>query len=539
MTKKNKGFKSVVVVAARSSTQSVSTSDHSDPADDFDNRQVAVNKKRSKVDIWLLGITIVIGGQYQAWNAGLVAGFYSYLIGYLLIAAAYIALCCCTAEITGALPFAGGAYGLARCTLGFFPGYLIGCCEALEYITYVAATTESLAKILILIVPSLHGYEPLIYLLFYLSALWFHIAGGNWFWRFTLTLGAASLAILLVFCFGCMSLSNFSAAYAVSDLEFAGGFSGFMKALPLAAWFFVGVEALSLANDDVYQPKVTVPHGQVTCVTTLTVTGILVMFVAVSLPYPGGMRALSEAAAPLDFGFTNVLKITYRSASAFTLPATYATAFGFIWCYGKLIHAMASSSLFPPVLARTSLRYGTPYVALVAGSMLSYAICLTVYYQPGIVKYLYPVCITAAFMSYTGQCIGYISLKKNYRNIKSSHFQNPFGIAGAVYSMVVWILGIISIAGFQEDHQVALITFIVIVILLAMFYRLYARKRQTFSRQENKVLLVAHVLKFNRRKAHPRKNIVACIHPHRTSETNRISVQNQESSRPDSSSFAS
>ncbi|GAB9466634.1 Atp-binding protein [Globisporangium polare] len=109
----------------------------------------------SKWDIWMLGITIVIGGQYFSWNAGLAAGLYSYLSAYFLIASAYITLCCCTSEVTGALPFAGGAYGLSRCTLGFFPGYLIGCCDALEYIAYVATSVVSLAKMIIEAAPVL------------------------------------------------------------------------------------------------------------------------------------------------------------------------------------------------------------------------------------------------------------------------------------------------------------------------------------------------------------------------------------------------
>ena len=85
-------------------------------------------------DIWGLGITIVIGGQYFSWNAGLSAGFGSYAIATGLIATAYICLCCSVSELASTMPFAGGGYGLARVTLGFYTGFLIGCCEIIEYI---------------------------------------------------------------------------------------------------------------------------------------------------------------------------------------------------------------------------------------------------------------------------------------------------------------------------------------------------------------------------------------------------------------------
>lgn len=119
--------------------------------------------KPGKWDVYVLGLTIVIGGQYFCWNAGIAAGLYSYFIAYLLIGTAYIALCCCTAEITGALPFAGGAYGLARCTLGFYPAFMIGCCEALEYMAYVSVSTIAFIDLLVDTVLELKSYRPLLW----------------------------------------------------------------------------------------------------------------------------------------------------------------------------------------------------------------------------------------------------------------------------------------------------------------------------------------------------------------------------------------
>jgi hypothetical protein len=58
-------------------------------------------------DVWALGITIVIGGQYFAWNAGLSAGFGTFLVATVLIALAYVSLISCIAELSGAFPFAG------------------------------------------------------------------------------------------------------------------------------------------------------------------------------------------------------------------------------------------------------------------------------------------------------------------------------------------------------------------------------------------------------------------------------------------------
>lgn len=72
--------------------------------------EIKDNYHARTVDIWALGITIVIGGQYFNWNKGLTAGFGSYAIATFLIGTAYICLCLCTSELSSALPFAGKRY---------------------------------------------------------------------------------------------------------------------------------------------------------------------------------------------------------------------------------------------------------------------------------------------------------------------------------------------------------------------------------------------------------------------------------------------
>ncbi|GMF27708.1 unnamed protein product [Phytophthora lilii] len=451
-----------------------------------------------KWDIFILGITIVIGGQYFCWNAGISAGLWSFFIAYLLIGTAYVALCCCTAEITGALPFAGGAYGLARCTLGFYPAFMIGCCEAVEYIAYVSTSTIAFVDLVVDTTPELKSFRPLLWGLFYLSALTFHIKGGRAFWISNLVLGIVSLGIVILYCIGSLPFVSFREYAADPNFEFVDGFAGFMKALPLAAWFFVGVEALPMASDQIEHAKHIVPIAQVGCVITLFVSGVFIYFVTASLP--PGLAALPSELVPFDNGFTLLFNIGHKTATVLSLPATYATAFGFMWCYGKLIVAMATSKLLPSFLSKTTEAHETPYAALIAGTSASYTLCLVVYWVPSIGQYLFNICMLSGFMSYTGQCVGYISLKHNYRNIKSSEFRSPFGSWGALYSMLVWLLSIIGIAAFQGNDCIECFVFLTMVALLSVFYFAYARKRQTFSPQENRVMLVAHVTKFNIKK---------------------------------------
>lgn len=235
-------------------------------------------------DVWALGITIVIGGQYFSWNLGLGIGFGGYFIATFLIGTAYICLCLCTAELTSTLPFTGGAYGLARCTLGFYPGFMIGCCESIEYIVYVATSAISLGGMILLLQPTWTNYQPIIWFLFYLSAVVIHVLGGRFFWRFNMVMAVVSLLIVLLYCFGSFSQGDFN-HYAHQGIPwFSGGINGFMKVFVLPAWFYVGVESLNLIPDEVAEPKKNIPQGQVACMLTLFVTSMLVLFCTVALP---------------------------------------------------------------------------------------------------------------------------------------------------------------------------------------------------------------------------------------------------------------
>ncbi|KAJ0392249.1 hypothetical protein P43SY_000277 [Pythium insidiosum] len=454
--------------------------------------------KPNAMDIYLLGITLVISGQFFSWNLGLGAGLYTYLIIYAIMALAYTTFCCCVSEVTSALPFAGGSYGLARCTLGFFPAFLIGCCEAVEYISSVAVIVIGMTDMCVSIQPSLKSYKPLLWLLYYVPATAIQIVGGSGFWIFNLAVGAFSLIVLLIHCFGVLPLVDFSKhALADSTQMYVGGFSQAMYVFPFSAWFFLGIEAMGLSSRDLERPKTQVPAAQVTCIVSLVITGIFAFLTTVSLPVDGGIATIAGALAPLSNGFMQVLKISSNAAIALSIPPQYAAAFGLSWAASKLVNAMASSKLLPPSLAVTSQRYGTPHIAIVLNAVLGYGVCLMVYFVPKTTVYILPVCLLFAFTSYSGQCMGYISLKLGYPLTNQSAFKNPFGIVGAVYALCVWVTGIVAILGFQGNDGAEALFFLAVLVVLVIYYQLVAGKRQIMSEEESKILLVAHILRFN------------------------------------------
>ena len=450
-----------------------------------------------------VGITIVIGGQYFSWNEGLAAGFGSELLSVFFIGTAYICLCLCNAELTSSLPFAGGAYGLARLTLGLFPGFLIGCCEAMEYVIYCASSTILLSQMLSAASGTPDFMIPIYSLLVYVVACGILITGGSIFWQISSIVGIISLLILLIFCLGSMPYMNFAqnapspGTTGSLDFEsayFIGGLNGFMKVLPLAAWFFVGVESLNLTASIVVTPKTTIPRGSLACVLTLFICSILVVFVTASLPMDKitGMP-IAELTTPFSLGFSLMFNISEHFAIILSIPATFATAYGFIFAYSRVIISMAQSVLLPPFLMSTYGRYHTPYVTILLGSFLGYCLCITVYFIPMVNAYLFSICILSGFLTYISQFIGYIIFKMKYDR-REREFTSPLGKFGAIYGGIVFIIAAIAVCFFQDDDYISMICFIILCFLYSLVYFSYSKKRQDFSSDE-KIFLPVHIVK--------------------------------------------
>ncbi|EQC32200.1 hypothetical protein SDRG_09952 [Saprolegnia diclina VS20] len=456
----------------------------------------------STLDVWALGITIVIGGQYFCWNVGFAAGLPLYCVAIVLIGSGYLAMVCSVAEVTSALPFAGGAYGLARCSLGFSVGFLIGMCEILEYIAYVSSSVLSLTQLLLILAPSLETVQPLLWLLIYGVSILVQGLGGRIFWRANLMLALVSFGILLLWVLGSASYVEYAATAPSSNVD--GSFGTFMTNLPLAAWLYVGVEAVSLASDDVENPKAVVPKAQLYCMLTLLATSVASVVLCVGLP--PGVDQLPTVLATMNSGFVLFTGLSDQVVTAFAIPATFATVFGFIFAYGKLIHAVASSQLLPRVCQHQYGPNKTPLVALLLGSGVGYLLCLVVYFYPIVGHYLFNICMLSASTGYAAQCVGFIVLRRKFKHIARSQ-TSLFGVPGAIYALTVWVLVIVAIAGFQNDSYTAVIIFLSLLGLLSIYYHGYAKKRQTFSEDERKVLFVAHIAKFNQLKAKQ--------HPHR------------------------
>ncbi len=176
---------------------------------------------------------------------------------------------------------AGGNYGLARVTAGIYAGYLVACLDTLETIIYVATSAVSFGSFLTTVFKTSNHINPVYWLLFYVSATAIHCYGGLTFWRVNMVLAVVSVLVVIWYVVGSAAWADFDKYAPLPHNEgdarwFAGSSTDFMTIIPLPCWFFVGVEFINLACQDIKHPKVNIPAGYLYCIATLVVTCIAV-----------------------------------------------------------------------------------------------------------------------------------------------------------------------------------------------------------------------------------------------------------------------
>lgn len=182
-------------------------------------------------------------------------GFGGLAIAAVVIAGMYLALVLGMAELSSALPAAGGGYTFARRALGPWGGFATGTAILIEYsiapaaiATFIGAYVESLGLFGIT-----NGWW--VYLAAYALFIGIHLSGVGEALKVMFVITAIALVGLVVFAvaaighFDVANLTNIAVdSGAAGASEFLPhGYLGIWAAIPFAIWFFLAVEGVPLA----------------------------------------------------------------------------------------------------------------------------------------------------------------------------------------------------------------------------------------------------------------------------------------------------
>ena len=426
-----------------------------------------------------------------------------YAVTQLFVALGYLLYVTSIAEIVSGFPFSGGCYGLARVAQGYHIGFLVGCCEALEYIGYSAMSFLYVGSLFCDIFGIDSQYSLVFCFLCYVIGVTITVSGGHVLLNTNYIIAVVSSVILLVFLIGTLPWTNFVENTSLhehsrtADMSnwFSGGMAEFLSIIPPTTASYGGIEALCLLPALVKSPKTDIPKGLVLGVVALFVLNMLSMFIMSSMP--GGIMTTSTLDYPMEVGFNLMFgKFPQYATIILMIPAQFGMGFGFLLPFGKLLQALGSTNLLPSVLGLNNCANHAKGV--IVGSMFGFVLSCICQYTFS--DQLANICILAGFLTYLSQLHGYWMLKTKYATSKRE-FISPFGLTGVAIASLIFVFGVIAIVGFSDDYVSPPFVFGLLVIL-SFYYHFFAARTQTIAKEEQAVLFQLHVAKGNKRRKH-------------------------------------
>lgn len=432
----------------------------------------------------------MISGDFFGWNFGLAAGgFGGLLIATIIITVMYIGLCFSIAEMSAALPHAGGAYSFARSSMGRWGAYITGLAENMEYILTPAVIVVGIGGYLGAIFGTPDTWAPLWWLLAYGVFVGLNILGVELSFRFTVVITALALGVLSVFYLG--AIPHFDVSQFLVQTEpgrspwLPQGFAGVIAALPFAIWFYLAIEELPLAAEEARNPERDMPKGILYGLLTLTVCAFLTLILNTGIA--PGAQALASSDEPLFEGLKTIFGdgIGSRLLALVAVAGLVASFHTIIYAYGRQIFSLSRAGYFAPYLSVTGRR-GTPYRALIVGAVMGYGIAFAIHRlgpEHPVGAVLLNMAVFGAVMSYCLQMVSYIILRLKLPDIDRP-YRSPLGLAGAIVALVISAVTLVALFISDPVYQKVVVGAAVWYGLGLLYFALYGRKHLVMSPEE-------------------------------------------------------
>jgi ethanolamine permease len=416
-----------------------------------------------------LGVSYVISGDYSGWNFGLAeGGFGGLLIATVVIAGMYLAMVLGMAEMSSALPAAGGGYTFARRALGPWGGFATGTAILLEYAiapaaiaTFIGAYVQSLG---------LFGITDgwWVYLAAYAVFIGIHLAGVGEALKVMFVITAIAVIGLIVFAVAAVGLFDAANLTDIAPTDAAGassflpfGYLGIWSAVPFAIWFFLAVEGVPLAAEEAAEPARNVPRGIIAAMGVLLVSAATVLLL---VPGAGGAAAMSASGNPLveALGGSAVATVV----NYIGLAGLIASFFSIIYAYSRQLFALSRAGYLPRSLSVTNRRKA-PMLALIVPGLIGFALSLT-----GQGAMLLNMAVFGAAVSYVLMMISHIVLRVREPGMPRP-YRTPGGVVTTGFALVVAVFAVV--ATFLVDSTAALWCLGVFAAFMA-YFGLYSRR---------------------------------------------------------------
>ena len=483
----------------------------------YDNvDQQYLEKRRLKrsagwVLLWAMGVGAVISGDFFGWNLGIAdSGFGGLLVATGVMAIMYFCMVFTVAELSAALPHAGGFFSFTRNAFGPLGGFICGLTDIIEYVITPAVIVIGIgvygnALVFGAGTEVSNFYNVLWWIFAYGLFVFINILGVSLSLRMGLIFAGLAAGVLLIFYGGVLFSGKFEVdrlfeitAEAGNHRWFPKGWYGCFVAIPFAMWFYLAIEQLPLAAEESHNAAGDMPRALILGMVTLFIFSILTLTLNTGVV---GAAKLGSDQAPLVSGFTAVFGVgeAARGLTLIALAGLIASFHAIIYAYGRVLFALSRAGYIPRFLSLTG-KQRTPYVALIAGALIGFGCAVIMLFSKGesgedsyVGAALLNMAVFGAVISYACVMASYIKLRLTRPDLERP-YRSPLGIPGAAVGLVLSLVALIATVS-DASFRPAVVGVIIFLVAGLIYFLCYSRHHLVAQAPEEEVALIADAAK--------------------------------------------
>lgn len=434
--------------------------------------------------LWGLGVGAVISGDFYGWNYGLVAGgFWGLTIATFLMAIMYVCMVYTLAELSAALPHAGGLYSFTRNAFGPFWGFICGVAVIIEYVLATATVVFGMSNYIKPLIPAMPSY--LVWLVLYTLFVGICIHSLELTLNISLFLTLVAIMMLGIFFIGMSAsgvfkpelLFNVPAEPGQSAFFLPKGLQGVFASIPYAIWFYLAIEMLPLACEETENVPRNMPAAFISSIVTLIVLSGFTL--VLNSGVGGGAATIGKSNIPLAEGleayFSKGSTSEFITALVLTLGLG-ASLLTMIYGYGRIIFSLSRAGYIPRWISVTSQNH-IPAMALILGTVLGLiCVVLVAFSKASVVNtVILNMSVFGAVISYILVMLSYIKLKLSRPEL-SRPYKSPLGIQGAAIGSALAIFALVACL-FVPEYQLGMCGVGSVMLVATFYYFFYSRNR--------------------------------------------------------------
>ncbi|MBC7852581.1 MAG: amino acid permease [Pirellulaceae bacterium] len=333
------------------------------------------------LDIWALGVGVVITGEYFGWNSALKDnGPVAVLIASLIVCVLYLTWVLALSELSVGMPFAGGPLAYGRRAVDGTLGFVMGWSMFLEcQFATIATALATGGYIAFLLNPENPSSTVQVWTALATIAIFFVLQAWGVKEQSLAMVIMTYGAILGLLIFWGLAATNFSwhRVWTTPLMPEKKGWQAVLDAVPYCLWWLVMIETVALAAEEADKPHRTIPRGLVWGQLTLIVLVVLTWLFAcgamdhqefAEVTYP-----LAKVVGGIPIGKYSLAVYGFGIIAIFGMIASYH---GMIYGTSRQLFALGRAGYLPAFLGEVHATRRTPIISLLVCSLITAGFCI-------------------------------------------------------------------------------------------------------------------------------------------------------------------